>query len=128
MTAPRTFQHHRWDNLPEEKLKGSITRKLITGDRMMIAQVILRKGDDVPKHFHHNEQLSYIVSGALRFVLGEKDEHEVVVHGGEVLVIPSNLPHAAYALEDTVDIDIFNPPREDWLNKTDDYLRYEKKK
>jgi quercetin dioxygenase-like cupin family protein len=128
MSKSSGFQHHRWDDLPQEALKGTIRRRLITGDRMMIAQVILRKGDDVPRHFHHNEQLSYIVSGAMHFVLGEEDEHELIVRAGEVLVIPSNLPHAAIALEDTVDIDIFNPPREDWLNKSDDYLRYDRNK
>lgn len=128
MADTKPFQHHRWTDVSEEQLKGTITRRLITGERMMIAQVILKRGDDVPRHLHHNEQLTYIVSGALRFVLGEKDEHEVVVRAGEVLVIPSNLPHSALALEDTVDVDIFCPPREDWLNGTDAYLRAENKK
>jgi quercetin dioxygenase-like cupin family protein len=128
MKDPKPFQHHRWSEVPEEELKGTITRRLITGERMMIAQVFLRKGDDVPRHFHHNEQLTYIISGALHFRLGENGEHEKVVRAGEVLVIPSNLPHSAVALEDTLDVDIFCPPREDWLNKTDDYLRKDAKR
>jgi quercetin dioxygenase-like cupin family protein len=128
MSDLKSLQYLRWADIPEEELKGTITRRLITGDSMMIAQVFLGKGEDVPRHFHHNEQISYIVSGALRFLVGEQGEREIVVRAGEVLVIPSNVPHSAVALEDTLDIDIFSPPREDWLNKTDAYLRVEKKK
>ena len=117
------LQHHRWADIPEESLKGTITRRLIAAERMMIAQVFLKKGDDVPKHSHHNEQISYIVTGRLRFLIGEHGEREIIVGAGEVLVIPPNLPHAAVALEDTLDLDVFSPPREDWLNKSDDYLR-----
>jgi quercetin dioxygenase-like cupin family protein len=122
MTEPSAFQHHNWDAIPAEVLKGTITRKLVTGDSMMIAQVFLKKGDDVPLHSHHNEQLTYILSGALKFWLGE-ERREVIVRAGEVLVIPPHLTHEALALEDTLDVDVFSPPREDWLNKTDDYLR-----
>jgi quercetin dioxygenase-like cupin family protein len=125
MVEKSGLQHYRWDDIPEESLKGTITRRMISGERMMIAQVLLKKGDDVPKHSHHNEQLTYVVSGKLRLLLGEDGEHEVVVGAGEVLVIPPNLPHSALALEDTVDVDVFSPPREDWLNKTDAYLRKE---
>jgi quercetin dioxygenase-like cupin family protein len=119
------LQHHRWADIPEEQLKGTITRRLISAERMMIAQVFLKKGDDVPKHSHHNEQISYVVTGKLRFMLGEHGEREIIVGAGEVLVIPPDLPHAAVALEDTLDVDVFSPPREDWLNKSDDYLRNE---
>jgi quercetin dioxygenase-like cupin family protein len=90
---------------------------------MMIAHVRLKKGDDVPRHSHLNEQLTYILEGALRFWLGDNDEREVTVKAGEVLVIPSHVPHRALALEDTLDVDVFSPPREDWLNGTDAYLR-----
>jgi quercetin dioxygenase-like cupin family protein len=117
------LQHYSWADIPEEALKGTITRRLISAERMMIAQVFLKKGDDVPRHSHHNEQISYIVTGKLRFVLGEHGEREIIVGAGEVLVIPPNLAHAAVALEDTLDVDVFSPPREDWLNKSDDYLR-----
>lgn len=115
-------QHYRWSEIEQEALKGTITRRLITGDSMMIGEIVFKKGDEVPRHSHHNEQITFILSGALKFILGE-DERETIVRGGEVLVIPPNLPHSALALEDTVDIDIFSPPREDWLAKTDAYLR-----
>jgi quercetin dioxygenase-like cupin family protein len=120
-TTPITL--YRWDDLPAEKLKGGITRKLVTGTRMMIAHVYIKKGDDVPQHSHENEQLTYILSGALKFWFGAKGEQELVVRAGEVIVIPSNLPHRALALEDTLDVDVFSPPREDWLSGTDAYLR-----
>src|SRR5688500_14959976 len=115
--------HYRWDDLPRERVTDKLDRKLITGDRMMLAHVYLAKGCIVPKHSHENEQLTYILEGALRFTLGEDQALEVTVSAGEVLHIPSNLPHRAEALEDTLDVDIFSPPREDWINKTDDYLR-----
>jgi quercetin dioxygenase-like cupin family protein len=116
-------RHYRWQELPEEKLKGGLTRKLITSERMMIAHVYFDKGDDVPRHAHENEQITYILEGALKFALGANGEREVIVRAGEVLVIPSGLPHSALALEDTLDVDVFNPPRQDWLAGTDDYLR-----
>ena len=116
-------QHHRWTDIPEESMKGSITRRMISGEQAMIAQIVLKKGDTVPRHSHHNEQLTYVITGKLCLRLGEQGEREVVVAAGEVLVIPPNLPHSAEALEDTLDVDVFAPPREDWLSRTDDYLR-----
>ena len=113
----------RWDDMPWEQVTDKLKRKLVTGDRMMLAHVWLDKGCIVPKHQHENEQLTYIVSGALHFWIGEDQKEEVVVRAGEVLHIPSNVPHKAVALEDTLDVDIFSPPRQDWLDKTDDYLR-----
>ena len=122
MQSPKaTF--HRWDDMPKERVSDLLQRRLITGERMMLAHVYLDKGCIVPKHSHDNEQLTYILEGALRFWLGEDGEEEVIVRAGEVLVIPPNLPHKAEALEDTLDVDIFSPPRQDWLDKTDDYLR-----
>ena len=114
---------HRWESMPKENLSDKLQRRMITGDRMMITHVYLKKGCVVPKHAHHNEQITYILDGALRFRLGENLDQQVDVRPGEVLVIPGNLPHTAEALEDTVDVDIFDPPREDWLNGTDAYLR-----
>lgn len=116
-------QFHRWTDIPEEPLKGSITRRMISGEKAMLAQIVLKKGDTVPRHSHHNEQLTYVIAGKLLLRLGEQGERVVVVAAGEVLVIPPNLPHSAEALEDTLDIDVFSPPREDWLARTDDYLR-----
>jgi quercetin dioxygenase-like cupin family protein len=112
----------RWESMPKESVTDQISRRLVTGDRMMLAHVYLDKGAIVPKHAHHNEQLTYILEGALRFWIGEDGAEEVVVRAGEVLHIPSNVPHKAEALEDTLDVDVFSPPREDWLNHTDSYF------
>jgi len=114
---------HRWDDMPKERVSDLLERRLITADRMMLAHVYLNKGCIVPKHSHENEQITYILEGALHFWLGEDEQEQIVVRAGEVLLIPSNLPHKAEALEDTLDVDIFSPPRQDWLDKTDDYLR-----
>ena len=123
MAQARQATWYRWDDLPKEAVNPSLSRRLITGDRVMLAHVYLKKGCIVPKHAHENEQFTYILDGALRFLLGEDGRQEVVVRAGEVLHVPSNVPHEAHALEDTLDVDVFSPPREDWLNKTDNYLR-----
>jgi quercetin dioxygenase-like cupin family protein len=115
----------RWEDIELERVTDVIDRKLITGDGLMLAHVFIRKGAVVPKHQHHNEQFTYIISGALKFFLGEDGAEEVVVRAGEVLHIPSFHWHRAEALEDTLDMDIFNPPREDWLNHTDSYFHNE---
>jgi quercetin dioxygenase-like cupin family protein len=115
--------HYRWDDIPLQNLKGTITRRWVTTEQLMIAQVFFRKGDDVPSHSHVNEQITYIPTGTLKFWIGADEKQEVVVHAGELIVIPSNVVHRACALEDTLDIDIFNPPRQDWISGTDAYLR-----
>lgn len=116
-----------WDSIPLEALSPLISRRLITTDRQMMAQVVLRKGAVVPAHDHHNEQFTYILSGCLRFWLGEHADSPgddfVDVRAGEVLVIPGGVRHRAEALEDTLDLDVFNPPRADWLDGSDAYLR-----
>jgi quercetin dioxygenase-like cupin family protein len=115
--------HHRWNDMAAEPLKGTITRRFIASERMMIAHVYFKKGDDVPLHAHENEQITYILEGALQFWLGADGERELTVRAGEVLVIPANLPHRALALEDTLDLDVFDPPRQDWLDGSDAYIR-----
>jgi quercetin dioxygenase-like cupin family protein len=120
---PTAARHFRWDEIPKETLNPLLDRRLITGERMMLAHVYLKKGCLVPRHSHENEQLTYVLEGALHFWLGEDESEEVVVRAGEVLTIPSNLPHKALALEDTLDVDVFSPPRQDWLAGTDAYLR-----
>lgn len=115
-------RHFRWDDMPWEKVTDTLSRRLVTGERMMLAQVWLEKGCVVPRHSHENEQLTYIVEGALRFWLGENGSEVVDVGAGEVLHIPSGLPHKAEALEDTLDVDIFSPPRSDWLDGSDTYF------
>ena len=123
MTQSQNVKWYRWDDIPKENLTELLDRRLITGDRMMLAHVYLKKGAIVPRHAHENEQLTYILEGALRFWIGENESETIDVRAGEVLHIPSNVPHKAEALEDTLDVDIFSPPRQDWLEKTDDYLR-----
>jgi quercetin dioxygenase-like cupin family protein len=114
------LQHIRLQDMSVEHLNPLIDRQFVTGERSMLARIILRKGSIVPTHSHDNEQITYVLEGALKFVIEGK---ELIVRGGEILVIPSNVPHSAEALEDTVDLDIFCPPRADWINGTDAYLR-----
>jgi quercetin dioxygenase-like cupin family protein len=109
-----------WAAIPLEDLNPLLQRQFVVGEDVMVARVLLKKGCIVPLHSHYNEQLTYILEGALKFWI---DGKEIIVRAGEVLTIPRNMPHKAEALEDTVDLDIFNPPRADWINKTDQYLR-----
>lgn len=114
---------YRWDDMPKDELNPDLSRRLISADRMMLAHVYMKKGCIVPRHSHENEQLTWIVEGVLRFWLGEDESEVVDVAAGEVLHIPSQLPHKAEALEATLDVDIFSPPRQDWLDGSDAYLR-----
>jgi quercetin dioxygenase-like cupin family protein len=113
-------QHLRLTEIPVEHLNPLIDRQFVAGEKSMLARLFLRKGSVVPIHSHENEQISYILEGALKFTVQDK---EIVVRGGEVLVIPSHVAHGAEALEDTIDLDIFCPPRADWIAGTDAYLR-----
>jgi quercetin dioxygenase-like cupin family protein len=115
---------YRWEDMPAEALKPDLRRRLISTERMMLAHVYLEQGCIVPKHEHENEQLTYILEGVLRFWLGDDESEVVDVSAGEVLHIPSHLPHKAEALERTLDVDIFCPPRQDWLEGSDAYLRH----
>ena len=122
-----SVRHLPWDSVPLEELNPLISRRLITSEKMMLAQVYLKRGAIVPAHDHHNEQFTYIISGVLRFWIGEHADAPgdvyTDVRAGEVLVIPSNVRHRAEALEDTLDVDVFNPPRQDWLDGSDAYIR-----
>jgi quercetin dioxygenase-like cupin family protein len=109
-----------WKTIEIEQLNDKLSRQMISGDNATISQLLLKKGAAVPRHSHVNEQYSWIISGALKFVF---DDREILVGEGEVLVIPANVAHSAVALEDTVDVDIFAPRREDWIRKEDAYLR-----
>ncbi len=118
--------HMKWDDVERESVTHDIARQLFTGKRMMLAQVFLDKGAIVPKHSHDNEQLTWVVEGALKFWLGNEGEpgyEERIVSAGEFMYIPSNGPHKAEALEDTLDVDVFSPPRQDWLDGTDSYFK-----
>jgi len=109
-----------WKDVPLETMSDVISRRVVSGEKAMVAQVYLKKDAVVPLHQHESEQVTYILEGALKF---ELDGREITVHAGEVLVIPSNMPHRAVAMEDTLDLDVFSPIRHDWLDKDDEYLR-----
>jgi quercetin dioxygenase-like cupin family protein len=113
-------KHVRWDEVPVESVNDLLHRQLVVGTQSMIARILLKKDCVVPMHSHHNEQISFVESGALHFNVGGK---ELTLHAGEFLCIPPHVPHTAVALEDTIDIDFFVPPRQDWIDKTDQYLR-----
>jgi quercetin dioxygenase-like cupin family protein len=114
------LKHIPWHSVELEDLNPLLQRQFVVGQDIMLARVLLKKGCVVPEHNHHNEQVTYILEGALKFWI---DGKEIVVNAGEVLTIPPHMPHKAEALLDTVDLDVFNPPRADWINKTDQYLR-----
>jgi unsaturated pyranuronate lyase len=114
------MEHYTWDSMAKEVLNERIWRKVIAGEKAMVAQVFIAKGGVVPEHQHESEQLTYILEGALQFQI---EGRQIVVSAGQVLRIPSNVPHRAVALEDTLDLDIFSPIRTDWLTGQDDYLR-----
>jgi len=117
---PTKAHMHRWADITPEPMNPLLTRQYVSGEKSMVARIFLKKGCVVPEHSHPNEQIALILSGALEFrVAGEA----VIVRAGELLVLPPNVPHSAVALEDTEDIDFFAPPRQDWLDKTDSYLR-----
>jgi quercetin dioxygenase-like cupin family protein len=114
------LQYLAWDAIEKEQLTPLLHRHFVVGQQIMLARVLLKKGCVVPEHSHVNEQLTYILEGALKFWI---DGKIIVVKTGEVLAIPPDMPHKAEAVEDTVDLDVFCPPRTDWINKTDQYLR-----
>jgi quercetin dioxygenase-like cupin family protein len=112
--------HHRWADVPAEQINPSISRKYITADRVTVARFELKRGGVVPTHAHENEQVSFVISGALKFAI---DGREIIVKAGELLQIPSHVPHSVDVLEDTLVVDVFSPVRQDWIDKTDTYFR-----
>src|SRR6478735_2755193 len=116
---PPSVSLYRWDELALEKVTEMISRKIITGEREMLAQIYLKKGALVPMHNHESEQITYVLQGALKFLIAGE---EITVREGEVLHIPSWVEHQAEALEDTFELDVFSPIRQDWLDHTDDYF------
>ena len=114
------LQHHVWDSVEIEELNPLLLRQFVVGTNVMLSRLFLKEGSIVPLHDHHNEQLSYVLEGALKFWI---DGRELIVNSGEVLLIPPHMPHKVEALQDSLSLDIFNPPREDWIKKTDNYLR-----
>lgn len=111
---------HAWDQVPLEQMNALITRRMLHTKNTTVARLTLKKGAVVPEHRHENEQVSMILSGSLLFRFPDE---EVLVSAGEVLTIESNRPHSAEAVEDCLAIDLFSPPREDWIRGDDAYLR-----
>lgn len=120
MSQSNRVKHVRWSELPAESMNPLFDRQYVVGDEVMVARISMKRGCTVPEHSHRHEQISNVLSGCLRFVI---EGREIVVGAGELLLIPPHVPHSAEALEDTIAIDTFSPPREDWINKTDQYLR-----
>ena len=112
-----------WAAIPTEQVAPGMERKILSGDKMMIAKMKFKDGFLVPLHSHENEQITQVISGTIRFWFGENKDQIVDLHSGDMIVIPSNLPHAALMVGDVEEIDSWAPPRKDWLDGTDDYLR-----
>ncbi len=112
-----------WDDIPTEEVTPMMKRKIIAGEKMMIAKMQFKDGFRVPLHSHENEQITQCVSGTMRFWFGENKEQEMELHAGEMVVIPAHLPHEALMVGDVEEVDSWSPPRQDWLDGTDDYLR-----
>lgn len=119
----KNAEHFRWTDRPVEVILDGVTRRYINSEKMMIGEVRLRKGDLVPLHAHPNEQFTFVVSGAMRFWCGKDDVAGTLVEAGEVIIIPADLPHLAEVLEDTLEYDIFHPPRMDWIDGESNLLR-----
>ncbi len=118
-----TSRHYKWSEMPFEQLSEHIQRRFVHGESIMLAQLKLARGAVIPLHSHHNEQVSYILEGSLTFWIGPGEGEEIVVSAGEILHLPAHLPHRAEAIEDCVALELFSPPREDWINREDAYLR-----
>ena len=116
----KIYELFSWENVKKEVLNDKISRKVISGEKITMAQIFIAKDAVVPLHHHENEQISSVSAGALRFELEGK---EIVAREGDVLLIPSNVPHRVVALEDSLALDVFSPIRVDWLTGKDDYLR-----
>jgi quercetin dioxygenase-like cupin family protein len=114
------MKQYDWNSIPKEQMSPAFARQVIHSDSMTVARVYLKAGCSVPEHQHPNEQISMILEGAMRFYYQGKT---ITLRAGDVLQIPANLPHAADAIEDTVAMDLFSPPREDWISGNDSYLR-----
>ncbi len=123
MSKLADVQHLNWDAIPREELAEGLARQMMTGEKAMVAKVFVNRNAVVPKHHHINEQVTLVIAGSLKFRHGENLEVERIANAGDIIVTPENVPHEVIGLEDSVAIDIFAPPRQDWLDGTDDYLR-----
>jgi len=121
--SSEVVQKLNWKEVPEEVVNPSMTRKMIWGEKLMIARMKFKDGFVVPLHHHFHEQVTQVISGKMRFWFGENKEQVMDLEAGDVVVIPSNLPHEALMIGEVEEVDTWSPPRQDWLDKTDDYLR-----
>jgi quercetin dioxygenase-like cupin family protein len=112
-----------WDEIPIEEVTPLMKRQIVAGNKMMIARMKFKDGFLVPLHSHENEQITNVISGTIRFWFGENKEQEMELNAGDVIVIPGHLPHEALMIGDVEEIDSWAPPRSDWLDGSDDYLR-----
>jgi quercetin dioxygenase-like cupin family protein len=117
------YKKINWESVPTEIVNSKMERKLVYGDKIMVARMKIKDGFRVPLHRHHHEQITQVISGTMRFWLGENREETLELSGGDVLVIPSDLPHEALMVGDVEEMDIWTPLREDWLDGSDNYLR-----
>ncbi|MDR7517973.1 MAG: cupin domain-containing protein [Armatimonadota bacterium] len=113
-------QHRVLASMPAEAVNPKMTRRMLWGERLMAALLEFKAGAVVPVHQHEHEQLTYCISGTMRFTI---DGRDLVVRGGEVVLIPGHVPHGAEMLDDVVEMDVFSPPRQDWISGADAYLR-----
>jgi len=120
VSAPQKLS---WEAVPLETVNPSMTRKIVTGERMTIAWIWFKDGYRVQQHSHVHEQITQVIKGRMRFWFGADRAHIVELGPGETIVIPSNLPHEALCLGDVEEIDIWSPRRDDWLDGSDAYLR-----
>ena len=123
MSATIRAELLQWDDVPMETVNPMMQRQIITGELMTVAKIYFKDGFLVPRHSHHNEQITQVISGLMKFRLGENGEDAIDVGPGQAIVIPADLPHEALVVGDVVEMDMWAPRRDDWLNQTDDYLR-----
>ena len=116
-------RHLPWNGVRLEQLPGAIERRFVHSDEVMIAQITIKRGDKVPAHRHDNEQWTYVLKGSLEFTFGDDQDEVVLVRENEIVHIPGGLLHSAVAPEDCFELDVFSPPRQDWIDGTDAYLR-----
>jgi quercetin dioxygenase-like cupin family protein len=121
--SPSMVSKLNWDSVPAETVNPSMSRQIVSGEKLMIARIKFKDGFVVPLHSHMHEQVTQVISGKMRFWFGENKQHTMELEPGDVVVIPSNLPHEALMIGDVEEVDTWAPPRQDWLDKTDAYLR-----
>ena len=117
------LQSINWDEVELESVNRSMKRRIVTGRNMTVARIYFKDGFTVPMHSHHNDQITQVIKGEMRFVFGGDEPKEMLLGPGDVVVIPPNMPHLATCIGEVEEIDMWSPRRDDWLDGSDDYLR-----